>query len=214
MTTQIIFNNSLKHYGAMSEYGDAIPIAVAGIVIKCMQLLFGIIIGIAQGLQPIASFNYGAQNYERVKRGYTLATKAGAVVSIVGFLIFQIFPAEIISMFGQGSEMYMQFGVKFSRITLFMMCVIFVQPITSNFFTAIGKPKKGIFLSLTRQFIFLIPLIIALPLIFGFEGLLYAQPIADLLACAICIIMAVREFRKPEYTNAEHFFIFKRKNNS
>ncbi len=214
MTTQIIFNNSLKHYGAMSEYGDAIPIAVAGIVIKCMQLLFGIIIGIAQGLQPIASFNYGAQNYERVKRGYTLATKAGAVVSIVGFLIFQIFPAEIISMFGQGSAMYMQFGVKFSRITLFMMCVIFVQPITSNFFTAIGKPKKGIFLSLTRQFIFLIPLIIALPLIFGFEGLLYAQPIADLLACAICIIMAVREFRKPEYTNAEHFFIFKRKNNS
>jgi Na+-driven multidrug efflux pump len=95
-----------------------------------------------------------------------------------------------------------------------MMCMIFVQPITSNFFTAIGKPKKGIFLSLTRQFIFLIPLIIALPLIFGFEGLLYAQPIADLLACAICIVMAVREFRKPEYTNAEHFFIFKRKNNS
>ena len=117
-------------------------------------------------------------------------------------------------MFGQGSEMYMQFGVKFSRITLFMMCMIFVQPITSNFFTAIGKPKKGIFLSLTRQFIFLIPLIIALPLIFGFEGLLYAQPIADSLACAICIIMAVREFRKPEYTNAQHFFIFKRKNNS
>ena len=214
MTTQIIFNNSLKHYGAMSEYGDAIPIAVAGILIKCSQLLFGIIIGIAQGLQPIVSFNYGAKNYERVKRGYTIATKCGAVISMISFLIFQIFPAEIISLFGQGTELYMQFGVKFSRITMFMLCILFIQPITSNFFTAIGKPKKGIFLSLTRQFIFLIPLIIALPLIFGFEGLLYAQPIADSLAGAICAVMIVREFQKSEYENAEHFFIFKRKKKS
>ena len=214
MTTQIIFNNSLKYYGAMSEYGDAIPIAVAGIVIKCMQLLFGIIIGIGQGLQPIVSFNYGAENYDRVKRGYTIATKCGAIIAIISFLIFQIFPAEIISLFGQGSEMYIQFGIKFSRITMFMLCLIFVQPITSNFFTAIGKPKKGVFLSLTRQFIFLIPLIIVLPLIFGFEGLLYAQPIADLLACIICIVMIVQEFRKSEYADTEPYFRFMRKNKS
>lgn len=211
MATAIVFNNSLAYYGAQSEYGDSIPIAVAGIVLKCAQILLAIIIGIAQGLQPIASFNYGAKNYDRVKRGYTIALKWGALISIIGFLLFQIFPAEIIGFFGKGSDLYVDFGVKFFRITVFMMCLIFIQPITSNFFTAIGKPKKGVFLSLTRQFIFLMPLILIFPRVFGFEGLLYCQPIADFLAAFVCVIMIVREFKKPEYSGSESFFILKRK---
>ena len=211
MVTQIIFNNSLKYYGAQSIYGDSIPIAAAGIVIKVAQLLFGIIIGIAQGLQPIVSFNYGAKNYERVKRGYTIAIKTGMVVSVISFAIFQIFPEQILEAFGKGSDLYIQFGVMFFRITMFLTFLMFMQPISSNFFSAIGKPIKGVFLSLTRQFLFLIPLILVLPRIFGFEGLLYAQPIADFLAVVTCTILIVIEFHKPEFKDTESFFVGKRK---
>ncbi len=211
MTTQIIFNNSLKHYGAESVYGDAIPIAVAGIVLKTVQLLLGIIIGIAQGLQPIASFNYGAGNYNRVKRGYTIALKSGIIISFIGFALFQLFPAEIIGLFGQGSDLYIEFGVKFYRYNVFMIFLLFMQPITSNFFTAIGKPGKGVFLSLTRQFIFLIPLILILPALFGLDGILFAQPTADLLAFIVCGIMIIKEFKRPEYEGTESFFIARRR---
>ncbi len=210
MITQIIFNNSLNYYGAQSIYGDSIPIAVSGIVIKVAQLLFGIIIGIAQGLQPIASFNYGAKQYDRVKRGYTIAIKSGMVVSLISFIIFQVFPSQIIGLFGKGSELYEQFGVLFFRITMFFVFLMFMQPISANFFSAIGKPLKSIFLSLTRQFIFLIPLVLILPLIFGFDGLLYAQPIADLLAVVACTVLIVKEFKKPEYKDTESFFISRR----
>ncbi|MCR4612236.1 MAG: MATE family efflux transporter [Lachnospiraceae bacterium] len=214
MTTQILFNNSLKHYGAQSIYGDAIPIAVAGIVLKTIQLLLGIIIGISQGMQPIVSFNYGAKNYDRVKRGYTIAIKSGMVIALIGFALFQIFPGEIISLFGRGSELYTEFGIKFYRYNVFMIFLIFMQPISSNFFTSIGKPKKGVFLSLTRQFIFLIPLIIVLPMLFGLDGILFAQPTADLLAFVVCLVMIVKEFKKPEYKDTESFFIHRRKNKS
>ncbi len=211
MTTQIVFNNSLRHYGAESIYGDAIPIAVAGIVLKTVQLLLGIIIGIAQGLQPIASFNYGAEQFDRVKRGYTIALKSGIIISFIGFALFQLFPAEIIGLFGKGSDLYIEFGVKFYRYNVFMIFLLFMQPITSNFFTAIGKPKKGVFLSLTRQFIFLIPLMLILPALFGLDGILFAQPTADLLAFIVCGIMIIKEFKRPEYEGTESFFIARRR---
>ena len=196
MIVQIVLNKSLTHYGELSEYGAAIPLACAGIVTKVGQLFFSVIIGISQGTQPIESFNYGAKQFGRVREAYNLAVRAGAIISVVSFLIFQVFPGEILALFGTGSDAYFKFGIKFLRVYLFFTFVNFLQPITSTFFTSIGKPQKGTFLSLTRQIVFLLPLTLILPLFVGIDGIMYAAPVADCLAAVIAITMAVKEFRE------------------
>ena len=196
MIVQIVLNKSLTHYGELSEYGAAIPLACAGIVTKVGQLFFSVIIGISQGTQPIESFNYGAKQFGRVRVAYNLAVRAGTIISVVSFLIFQVFPGEILALFGTGSDAYFKFGIKFLRVYLFFTFVNFLQPITSTFFTSIGKPQKGTFLSLTRQIVFLLPLTLILPLFVGIDGIMYAAPVADCLAAVIAITMAVKEFRE------------------
>ncbi len=199
MVVQIVMNKSLKYYGSLSVYGEAIPIACAGIITKVNQVFMSFIIGISQGLQPIVSFNYGARKYQRVKVAYRQAIISGFILAIAAFLLFQIAPRQIISIFGNGTEEYYQFAINYFHIFLFFTFVDFLQPITSNFFTAIGKPKVGVFLSLTRQIIFLLPLLIAFPLIFGIDGIMYAGPSADFLAAVVTGAMAVRELKRKEY---------------
>lgn len=199
MVVQIVLNKSLTYYGALSIYGEAIPLACAGIIMKVNQVFFSFPIGISQGLQPIVSFNYGAENYARVKKAYIKAITYGCGIAVFAFLMFQIFPREIISLFGDGSEEYYQFAISYFRIFLFFTFMNFMQPLTSNFFTAIGKPTKGMFLSLTRQILFLLPLILVLPLLLGIDGILYAGPIADFMAGITAIFMAVKELKTPKY---------------
>ena len=153
------------------------------------------IICISQGLQPITSYNYGAGKYKRVKSAYLFASTCGFVIALIAFLLFQFVPRQIISIFGNGSESYFQFSISYFRIFLFFTFINFMQPITSNFFTSIGKPKKGTFLSLTRQILFLLPLLIILPLFMGIDGIMYSGPIADGLAGAVAIFMVWNEFR-------------------
>lgn len=196
MVVQIVMNNSLTYYGASSVYGESIPLACSGIINKVNMIYFSIIIGTSQGLQPIVSFNYGAKQYSRVKEAYMLASKYGFIISSIAFVIFQIFPRQIISLFGSGSEMYYEFAASYFRIFLFFTFLNFVQPITSNFFTAIGKPMKGILLSLTRQIIFLLPLIIVFPLFIGIDGIMFAGPVADFMAGATGILLAYFELKK------------------
>lgn len=192
---QVVLNNSLKHYGSLSSYGTDDPIAVAGIVMKVNMIVFSIVIGLAQGTQPIESFNYGARNFSRVKEAYRLAVIAGGGISICAFVLFQIFPKEILMIFGKGSDSYYEFGVKFFRVFLFFTWINCLQPITSTFFTSIGKSVKGVFLSLTRQIIFFVPILLILPLIFGINGILYTGPIADILSAVVAITMAAYEFK-------------------
>ena len=196
MLVQIVLNNSLKHYGALSVYGEAIPIACAGIVMKVNQIFFSIIIGIAQGTQPIESFNYGAKNYKRVKEAYYLASIAGGMISVSSFFLFQFAPGWLLGLFGEGSPEYFEFGIKTFRVMLFFTWLNFLQPITSTFFTSIGKSIKGVFLSMTRQIIFLLPLILLLPRFWGIEGILLSGPVADLLAAITAVWMVFVEFKK------------------
>lgn len=189
MLVQIIMNQSLKYYGARSVYGESIPIACSGIISKVNMVFMSFVIGISQGLQPIASFNYGAKKYDRVKEGYRKAIAIGAGLSVVAFLLFQTFPRQIISIFGEGTEAYYHFAVNYFHIFLFFTFVNFMQPITSNFFTAIGKPKRGSFLALTRQIIFLLPLLLIFPLLFGIDGIMYAGPVADCMAAVVSAVM-------------------------
>ncbi len=193
---QIVLNNSLTYYGAMSVYGSEIPLASCGIVMKTNAILLAIIIGISQGSQPIIGFNYGAKQYDRVRGIYKLAISCNLVISLIGFLLFQFCPRQIISIFGTGDDLYFTFATKFMRIFLFMVIVNGVQLISSNFFAAIGKPLKGVFLSLTRQVIFLVPLLLILPIFFGIDGIMFAAPVADTIAFLTTMILIRLEMKK------------------
>lgn len=195
MVVQIVMNNTLTYYGSNSVYGSDIPLACAGIISKVNMLFFSFVIGISQGLQPIVSFNFGAQKYDRVKDAYKKAVFAATAISIVAFLCFQLFPRQIIGIFGSGSKEYLHFAERYFRIFLFFTFLNGIQPVSSNFFTSIGAPKKGIFLSLTRQIIFLLPLLLIFPYLFGIDGVMYTAPIADLAAASVSIVMVVREFK-------------------
>ncbi len=207
MIVQIVLNKSLTYYGGMSQYGSDVALACSGIIMKVNMIYFSIIIGISQGMQPIASFNRGARKFNRVKKAYTTALKVNFVISIIAFVVFQLFPSEIISIFGKENKMYMLYAENFFRIFLFMTFINGVQPLTSTFSTAIGEPVKGTFLSLTRQIIFFLPLIVAMPVIFmnmgkqGIDGIMYAAPIADFLSAVVSVIiinMIFKKFKKLE----------------
>ena len=115
---QIVLNNSLTYYGAMSIYGKEIPLAACGIVMKTNAILLAFIIGISQGSQPIIGFNYGARQYDRVRKTYKLAITANLCISAAGFILFQFFPYQIISLFGTGDAAYFEFSVRFMRYFL------------------------------------------------------------------------------------------------
>lgn len=199
MIVQIVMNKSLKYYGSLSAYGEAIPIACSGIISKINMVFMSFIIGISQGLQPIASFNYGARKFGRVKKAYLQAIAYGTSLAVLAFLCFQLFPRQIISVFGDGSEQYYQFAINYFRIFLFFTFINSLQPISSNFFTSMAKPKRGIFLSMTRQILFLLPLIITIPVFAGIDGIMYAGPIADFMAAAASIILVFMEFQRKEW---------------
>lgn len=199
MVVMIFMNNSFRYYGARSVYGESIPIACSGIIAKVNMIFMSFIIGLSQGMQPIVSYNYGARQFVRAKEGYLKTCSIGFGIAVAAFVMFQVFPRQIISIFGPGSEEYYQFAIQYFRIFLFFTFLNFLQPITTNLFTAIGKPKRGILLSLTRQIILLLPMILILPLFMGIDGILYGGPIADFGAAVISVLLAWREFRQPQY---------------
>ena len=128
-----------------------------------------------------------------MKETYKLAVISGTIVSVIAFIMFQVFPRNIISIFGNGTKEYYQFATNYFRIFLFMTFANGIQPMSSGFFTSIGKAKLGIVMSLTRQVLFLLPLIIIFSLILGIDGVIYAGPIADAAAFVLAILFARRE---------------------
>lgn len=196
MIIQIALNNILIYYGKQSLYGSEIPLACAGIISKVNMIFFSLVIGLSQGLQPIASYNYGSARYNRVRETYKKSVCIATLLSLIAFLCFQFFPRQIIEIFGSGSEEYFQFAEKYFRIFLFFTFINGIQPVTANFFTSIGKATRGIFLSLTRQIIFLLPLLFLLPAIFGIDGVMYSAPIADFAAAILAILFARKELKR------------------
>ena len=192
---QIVLNNILRYYGGLSVYGSDIPIACVGVISKVNQVFMAICIGISQGCQPIWGFNYGAKKYDRVRLAYRYSVIACTAIATVFFLCFQLFPHQIVSIFGTGSDLYFQFAERYLKIFMFMTFANGIQPMSSGFFTSIGKAKLGIVMSLTRQVLFLMPLIVVFSLIMGIDGVMYAGPIADAAAFVLAILFARRELR-------------------
>ena len=192
---QILMNNQLARYGAQSAYGAEIAVTVAGVIGKAAMLYLGICIGISQGCQPIWGFNYGAGQFARVKETYRKAAVLCLGVGAACFLLFQIFPGRIITLFGMRNEAGIAFAVRYFRVFLFMTFINGLQPMSSGFFTSIGKAKLGVVTSLTRQIAFLAPLMVLLPLRWGMDGILFAGPIADAAAAVTAIAFAVRHMK-------------------
>ena len=204
MAVQVVLNNTMTHYGALSVYGSDIPLACSGIIAKVGMIFFSVVIGICQGMQPIVSYNFGAGNFRRVKDTVLIACKAALAISLVAFACFQLFPRQIIGLFGGGTEEYFRFAEQYFRVYMFFTCVNFLQPISSNFFTSVGMPKRGVFLSLTRQIIFLLPLLVILPMFMGIDGAMYAAPIADFIAAVLAIVFIRAQFKvMPDFNASE-----------
>lgn len=198
---QITMNNTLRHYGAQSIYGADIPLACAGIISKVNMVFLAICIGISQGCQPIWGFNYGAGNYGRVREAYRKAFSICLTVGILSFLCFQIFPRQIVGIFGSGSGEYYHFAERYFKVFMFMAFINGIQPMSSGFFTSIGKAKLGVVMSLTRQVVFLLPLILIFPAFLGIDGVMYAGPIADGAAAFAAVGLAlyqIKDMKKKE----------------
>lgn len=189
----IILNKGLATYG-----GDT-AIAAMGIINSVSMLILMPIFGINQGAQPIIGFNYGAKNFARVKKALKLAILAATTISTTGFILVELFPRQIIGIFisGKGSEL-LSIGSRGIRIYLMMLPIIGFQIVSSNYFQAVGKAKISIFLSLSRQVIVLLPLIIILPQILKLDGVWIAGPSSDFIASLITGMFLMRELKKLE----------------
>ena len=193
LIVQIVSNNLLKTYGAMSIYGSEIPIAVGGIVAKVFVIFIALIIGMTQGVQPIVGYNYGAKYYERVRQTIFLALKIGFGLSFVTWAVFEIFPLQIIQLFGNGNDLYFEFGIRYMRFFMLFTLINGITILITTFFPAIGKAKTGAFLSLARQLLILLPVMLLMTYIFGVEGMMFATPVSDVISLVLCLFFFKRE---------------------
>ena len=184
----IIINQGLKKYG-----GD-LAIGAFGIVNRLVFIVVMIVMGLNQGMQPIAGYNFGAQQYHRVNQVLKLTIYGATAVTTTGFLVGELMPELAVSAFTT-HEGLIQLSATGLRIVVIFFPIIGFQMVTSNFFQSIGMAGKAIFLSLTRQLLFLLPSIILLPLCWGSAGIWWSMPISDLAASVVAGIMLYRQFK-------------------
>ena len=185
----ILINRGLK------EHGGDMAIGAYGIVNRISFLFVMIIMGFNQGMQPIAGYNYGARLFPRVKEVTGLTMRWATGVATTGFLLCELVPAWIIRMFTTDAEL-IDISVYGLRIVFAVFPIVGFQMVASNFFLSIGMSKQAIFLSLTRQLIFLIPCLIVLPMWLGALGVWISMPISDLVAAIVTAVLLVRQFKK------------------
>ena len=190
MIVQIVMNNLLKHYGALSVYGESNPIAVSGIVMKVNQITFSIVIGLGQGAQPIISFNYGARNVARVKKTVGLMFSALSVFILCGCVLAELLPEMVISIFNS-EEALLETAVWALRVYLASFWLFGLQMAAQQVFMATGKARQSLFCACLRKLILLIPLIHLMPLFFENKvfAVFLAEPVADLLSVIICMTL-------------------------
>lgn len=185
----ILINQGLKKYG-----GD-LAIGAFGIVNRLVFIVVMIVMGLNQGMQPIAGYNFGAKLYDRVNKVLKLTIIYATCVTTFGFLVGMLAPNLVVGIFTSDAELT-ELSATGLRITVMFFPIIGFQMVTSNFFQSIGMAGKAIFLSLTRQMLILLPCLLILPHFFGVPGVWYSMPVSDLLASLIALVMLVYQFRK------------------
>lgn len=185
----IFINNQLVRYG-----GD-LSVGSYGIASAVSTMFVMIVMGLNQGMQPIAGYNYGAQKLDRVMRVLKIAIIAATVIWTTGWLIAMIFPEYIARIFTK-DEKLIQLSVFAIRVDMLVVPVVGLQMVVTNFFQCIGKVKVSIFLSLSRQLLFLLPLLYTLPLFFGVNGVWFSLPVSDFIAANVANVMMLTYMRK------------------
>lgn len=192
-------NNMLVQYGASSKYGADIPLTVLGIVMKVFQIIISITIGMAAGCIPIVGYNYGAQLLRRCRGVLWRLMGAEFLLGVLALLITQLFPRQIIGLFGSESELYNEFAVTTFRVYLCMLPLATVNKAAFIFMQAMGRPVESAGLSFFREVLLAVPLVMLLPKAFGLMGVLYSMPAADILtffASCFVLLRTDRQLRK------------------
>ena len=199
----LVCNMTLARYGALSKYGPDIPISVFSIQTKVYTIVLNIVTGIVLGGQPIFGYNYGAKRMDRVREAYKIVFRATLITGITATIIFQLWPKEVVGIFGSGNELYQEFAVKTFRIYLSLVTVTCLVKMTAVFFQSIGKSKYAVMASVIRDIVCFTPLAIILPSVLegaevgtGINGILYAAPISDLVAIVVILILTISFFHK------------------
>jgi len=201
----LILNNQLVVYGAMDPIGSEGALAAIGVVSRIITFGFFPILGVAMAVQPLFGYNYGAQNFMRVKEAFRIAMIWATGLGLFFWLLVHLFPTQIVGLFGI-SEDLLHFTVLACQVQMFFMPVVGLQVVAVNYFQSSGQPLKSMFLSLTRQLLYLIPLLYILPLavqwlpalsfISPLQALYYSYPIADCLSVATAGSLMLVEFRR------------------
>ncbi len=208
----LVCNIMLAKYGAMSQYGVDIPIAVIGIESKVFTVVINLVVGIVLGCQPIIGYNIGAKNYSRVKKLYRSILMCTLIIGVAATLLFELAPKMVVGIFGTPTNIpnpddYWIFAEKTFRIFLSLVTFTCTIKMTSIFFQAVGKPVQAVISSMIRDIICFIPLILILPNFLGIEGILLAAPIADfigmIVAAALTIVFLKSLKLKPHEEKAD-----------
>jgi MATE efflux family protein len=185
----IIINNSLVDHG-----GD-MAVGAYGIINRIAFIFVMITIGVNQGMQPIAGYNYGAMKFDRMMRVLKYALICGTCVTTIGFIVGQFFPEQCVRLF-TSDETLISLSVHAMRLTTVSFPIIGFQMVVANFFQSIGKAKVSVFLSLSRQLVFLIPMLLVLPTLYGVDGVWYSMPVADTISALVTAIIMYLFMRK------------------
>ena len=191
---------------ALRDYGGDVSIGAYGIVNRVALLFVMIVAGLNQGMQPIVGYNYGARQYDRVLKALKLTIICAVCVTTTGFLIGQLLPHGVAMLFvnakdGADAETMIEAAAEGMRLVLLVFPIVGFQIVTSNFFQYIGKPRKAIFLSLTRQMLFLVALLILLPPRLGTFGVWISMPIADTIASLLAAVLLFSQVRTAEVSS-------------
>uniref|UniRef100_UPI004025C160 MATE family efflux transporter n=1 Tax=Prevotella sp. TaxID=59823 RepID=UPI004025C160 len=185
----IFMNNQLVRYG-----GD-LSVGAYGVANALAMVFMMFVMGLNQGMQPIAGYNYGSQQFDRLRRVVDISIIAGVCIMTVGWLVAMFLPHAVARLFTSDPQLT-RLSVKAIRINMLMFPLVGAQMVITTFFQCIGKVKLSIFLSLSRQLIILLPLLLLLPLFFGIDGVWYSLPSSDFLAAVIAAVTMMLFTRK------------------
>lgn len=194
---------------SLTTYGGDMAVGAFGICNRFILFIVMVVIGLNQGMQPIAGYNFGARRYDRVLGVLNKALIFGSVITLTGFVIGVFFPTPFVSVFAKDSPQLIKLSAHALSCMVMMFPIVGIQIVSTAFFQSIGYAPKSIFLSLTRQLIFLVPAIFILPHLYAdpLEGLWHAAPVADGLASVLAItllVLQVKKFKKQMQASVEN----------
>jgi putative MATE family efflux protein len=178
---------------ALVRYGGDVGVSVMGVIFSASMLLMMPLNGLCQGAQPILGYNHGAGRQDRVRKTLILTLGCGTGFALAIFLLVQLGADRIFQLFNAADTSFVAMGTQAIRINMAMVPLIAFHFVTANYFQAIDNPRVAMFLSMTRQVLFLLPLLVILPLFWGLQGIWLAGPVSDLASAVIAGVLLVRE---------------------